>query len=38
MTSTLHVYPNGDLIEHDWLLVHHSLDGREQPSQDHHAA
>jgi hypothetical protein len=55
VTSTLHVAPIGDLVDHDtstadpdcvcgpevrpttqedasvgWLLVHHSLDGREQ--------
>lgn len=54
MTTTLHIYPTSDLVEHDtstdqpdcvcgpevqpaqrddgsmgWLLVHHSLDGRE---------
>lgn len=53
MTDTVHVFPVGDLVEHDtdtedcvcgpttepverddgsfgWLIVHHSLDGREQ--------
>lgn len=47
MSYNWHVYPSGDLIEHDtetddcicipdaklhegaWIMVHHSLDGRE---------
>jgi len=53
MSDNWHVYPTGDLIDHEtegdgcvcvpdaklhgraWILVHHSLDGRELSEVDH---